>query len=454
MNYILEQIAVSDIDLKTASYIGAAVGLGLAVVWNDSSTRTTDKPSVSDKIDGIKIVQNNVPSATDGTNDLDVIESKARKSGQIMANEMPICGLKEVFISSPSSKGHVLSNSPAGQRYRVRDLISEIESKKEQIKLLEQELRNIDIELHTKMTEISFLQKQLTAEKELRSQAEKKSDLMQVELHRLHRLSSAHNIEKDSLQKRYNQLKNELELVKSDKPHSESTKLIQSLFGEMKKEYEMTKTEAVKLRETNKILQQKNAHEKQQREHLLREINLLKKSLSELTLESVLEERSRSEESKQSFDIINDRYNNNNNNNISDINEVDVNDVPSNDDTTVNYNDGDDDVDHNLYGARGRRMYNHVVDNDDNNNNDVVVVDDEVSTKTSLPQKSNFEEDDDPTNFSKRYSLFAVKSLHWRTRSKNQYQQSDELNDDNVSLNDEDYFIALNEFRKLYEKQS
>jgi len=78
----------------------------------------------------------------------------------------------------------------------------------------------------------------------------------------------------------------ELELhrtTKNDSGDIESTKKVEMLVAEMQSERTKTKEELLNLRERNKVLVQKTAHERQHREQLLREISELKSKVSELT---------------------------------------------------------------------------------------------------------------------------------------------------------------------------
>jgi len=59
---------------------------------------------------------------------------------------------------------------------------------------------------------------------------------------------------------------------------------VQKIVSEIQADHHRTKEEIQNLRETNKILTQKNAHQRQKRDHLLKEQNFYKQELSNFTL--------------------------------------------------------------------------------------------------------------------------------------------------------------------------
>jgi len=177
-----------------------------------------------------------------------------------------------------------LANSPASQRYRLRDLVNEVQTKSEQLRQADMVLQQYISEINKHKEEIQLLQNQLDAEEQLRIQAEAKSSLMQNELERLHRVKSEHNNEREDLLQRIRQIKIELELIDASRSDSdESTKKVQRMVSEMQADHTQTKEEVTHLRETNKSLVKKIAHERQRKEQLLREITDLRAHVSELT---------------------------------------------------------------------------------------------------------------------------------------------------------------------------
>jgi len=216
------------------------------------------------------------------------LELDRKDIASILSSEMPSCGLKEVFLSVTPTKGNVLSNSPTSQRYRLRDLVTEVQTKMIQQRQVDNILQRYISENKKYEEENQLLQSQLKAEEQLRINAEDKSSLMQKELERLHRIKSEHNIEREELRQRIQQTKMELDLIDASRSDSdESTKKVQNMVAEMQADHAKTKEEVQNLRGTNKSLVQKLAHERQRREQLLREISDLKVHVLELTPKTV-----------------------------------------------------------------------------------------------------------------------------------------------------------------------
>jgi len=215
------------------------------------------------------------------------LEQDRKDIAVILSSEMPSCGLKEVILSVTPTKGNVLSNSPTSQRYRLRDLVTEVQTKIIQQRQVDNVLQRYNSENKKYEEENQLLQSQLKAEEQLRINAEDKSSLMQKELERLHR-KSEHNIEREELRQRIQQIKMESDLIDASRSDSdESTKKVQNMVAEMQSDHAKTKEEVQNLRETNKSLVQKIAHDRQRREQLLREISDLKAQLLELTPKTV-----------------------------------------------------------------------------------------------------------------------------------------------------------------------
>jgi len=212
-------------------------------------------------------------------------ESEHKSISSVLAQEVPSCGLKEIFLTTTPTKGTVLSNSPAGQRYyRLRDILTELQLITQQLKEAEILLSRYVNDIKKLRDEIHLLQSQLQAEAQLRIQAEAKSSLMEKELLRLHRIKSEHNIQREDLRQQIRQADIQLELLRASKDGSDqSTKKVEMMVGEMQADHAHTKEELLTLRETNKSLVQTTAHERQHREQLLRDISELKASIAEIT---------------------------------------------------------------------------------------------------------------------------------------------------------------------------
>jgi len=210
------------------------------------------------------------------------LEQDRKDIATVLSSEMPTCGLKEVFLSTTPTKGKVLYNSPANQRYRIRDLVTEVQTNTIKLRQINDVLQRYIYENNKYKEENQLLQSQLKAEEQLRINAEDKSSLMQKELERLHRIKSQHNIEIEELRQRIQQTKMELDLIDASRSDSdESTKKVQNMVAEMQADHAKTKEEVQNLRETNKSLVQKIAHDRQHKEQLLREIYDLKSQVLE-----------------------------------------------------------------------------------------------------------------------------------------------------------------------------
>jgi len=216
------------------------------------------------------------------------LEQDRKDIAIVLSSEMPTCGLKEVFLTATPTKGKVLSNSPASQRYRLRDLVTEVQIKMAQLRQADDVLQRYISESSKYKEENQLLQSQLKAEEQLRINAEYKSSLMQKELEKLHRIKSEHNFEREELRLKIQQTKMELDLIDASRSDSdESTKKVQNMVAEMQADHAKTKEEVQNLKETNKSLVQQIAHDRQRREQLLREISDLKAQVLELTPKTV-----------------------------------------------------------------------------------------------------------------------------------------------------------------------
>jgi len=216
-------------------------------------------------------------------------ESEHKSISSVLAQEVPSCGLKEIFLTTTPTKGTVLSNSPAGQRYyRLRDILTELQLITQQLKEAEILLSRYVNDIKKLRDEIHLLQSQLQAEAQLRIQAEAKSSLMEKELLRLHRIKSEHNIQREDLRQQMRQADIQLELLRASKDDSDqSTKKVEMMIGEMQADHARTKEELLTLREKNKSLVQTTAHERQHREQLLRDISELKAGIAEITPKTI-----------------------------------------------------------------------------------------------------------------------------------------------------------------------
>jgi DNA repair exonuclease SbcCD ATPase subunit len=228
------------------------------------------------------------------TDNLDKVRNNKRLAA-VLSFPVPSRGLKEVFLSTPSKKGAL--NGP----FKLKDLINEVQIKKDAIREIEMILLQKSLEKNRMKEDISLLKNQLEAEEQLRVQAEMKSSLMQKELEKLHRVNSEHNIEREDLKQRIKQIRREIELIDAS-DSDDSISKVQKVITEIQADHSRTKEEVSNLRETNKKLTQRIAHERQRRDQLLREFTDYKLQLAELTPKIATDD---SEESQESEDIFN-----------------------------------------------------------------------------------------------------------------------------------------------------
>jgi len=154
-----------------------------------------------------------------------------------------------------------------------------------------QELREIDQIISRRMQEIEDqkedsegFQQRLQAEEQLRKEAEHKSSMIQIQLERLQRKLSKHDLECQKLHQKLREIHLELELrrASASPDQGESAKKIQELVATLRTEHQRTKEEMLQLRDTNKNLLHKSVHEQNQKELLLKQIIDLKKQFKEL----------------------------------------------------------------------------------------------------------------------------------------------------------------------------
>jgi len=128
--------------------------------------------------------------------------------------------------------------------------------------------------------DINLLKNKLEAEEQLRIQAEAKSTLMHKELEKLHKMNSEHNLESDDLRHKIRQIRIECEIIDASRSDSDSISKVQEIVSEIQAEHTRTKEEVQNLRETNKILTHRTAHERQTRDQLLRQRAFYKDQLA------------------------------------------------------------------------------------------------------------------------------------------------------------------------------
>jgi len=196
----------------------------------------------------------------------------------VLSAPVPASGIKEVFLSSDNSRKFGSST------YKLKDLISEVQLKSDRIREVEMVLLQQSLERNRLRDDINLLKNQLEAEEQLRIQAESKSSLMHKELERLHKVNSEHNIEREDVKQKIKQIRMEIELIDASRSDSDdSLPKVQKVVAEIQADHSRTKKEVVNLKETNKKLTQRIAHERQRRDQLLRELSDYKQQLVDLT---------------------------------------------------------------------------------------------------------------------------------------------------------------------------
>eukprot|EP01124_Arcella_intermedia_P035488 TRINITY_DN9057_c1_g3_i1.p1 TRINITY_DN9057_c1_g3~~TRINITY_DN9057_c1_g3_i1.p1 ORF type:complete len:300 (+),score=89.44 TRINITY_DN9057_c1_g3_i1:80-979(+) len=142
--------------------------------------------------------------------------------------------------------------------------------------------------LKKQQDDTAFIQRQLDAEKRLRSETEASAILMEAEIEKLHRSAQTHYQEMENLKKQLQQAMMQLELYKTATAENgtEAQKKVDQYLEEFRREHSKTLEELLALREKNKHLLQANVHEKQEKEALLKENKELKQQLEESSLQN------------------------------------------------------------------------------------------------------------------------------------------------------------------------
>jgi len=213
------------------------------------------------------------------------VNPKDQRLANVLSTPLPPMGLKEVFLSCDSL------NAISSGSFKIKDLLNEVNNKAEGIRDCEMTLFQYSIEKNRLKEDINLLKSQLEAEEQLRMQAEAKSTLMHKELEKLHKINSEHNIEREDLKQRIKQMRIEIDLIDaSGCDTGDSILKVQKVIAEIQADHARNKEEAQNLRETNKILTQRTAHERQKRDQLLKQRYYYKQQLSQLTPKKNLEE--------------------------------------------------------------------------------------------------------------------------------------------------------------------
>jgi len=202
---------------------------------------------------------------------------KDQRLADILSSPLPPSGFKEVFLSSDISRG-----SPGP--FKITDLIQEVKNKSEATREAEMRLLQFSLEKNRLKEDINLLKSQLEAEEQLRIQAESKSSLMHRELEKLHKINSEHNIAREDLKQKIRQVRIEIELIDASRSDSDdSITKVQKVVAEIQSDHTRTKEEVLNLRETNKTLNQRNAHQRQKRNQLLKQRYNYQQQLSSLS---------------------------------------------------------------------------------------------------------------------------------------------------------------------------
>jgi DNA repair exonuclease SbcCD ATPase subunit len=168
--------------------------------------------------------------------------------------------VSSVIFFEPSQE--IIVTPPANRRYKtqrikVQDLVSDVRAKAKELHNLDSELKRKTEEIENLRGEVDDHEKRLDKIDGLRKMAESERDLMQAQLTKLHTAEAQFIRERDVLQQQIRQHKQELELLHASK--SDDSHKIQTLLSEIRLEQEKAKSEARRLRETNKSLMQKNS---------------------------------------------------------------------------------------------------------------------------------------------------------------------------------------------------
>jgi hypothetical protein len=244
---------------------------------NNNKKNTKSGKSEDESQESLDTIFDYIVQETDGI-------PKDQRLADIFSLPLPPSGFKEVFLSSDLSRG-----SPGP--YKIKDLINEVKSNEEAIRESKMRLLQYSLEKERLREDINLLKSQLEAEEQLRIQAESKSSLMHRELDRLHKVNSEHNISREDLKQKIRQVRIEIDLIDASRSDSDdSITKVQKVVEEIQADHTRTKEEVLNLRETNKILTQRTAHQRQKRDQLLKQRYHYQQQLSNLTPKTNLEE--------------------------------------------------------------------------------------------------------------------------------------------------------------------
>jgi len=178
---------------------------------------------------------------------------------------------------------HQMPSIAAGFKLPAYHVIMKLRKTNQQIREIEQLINRRKQDIEEQKMDKNVLEKRLQAEEQLRKEAEHKSSMIQIELERLQRKLSKHNVECLNLQQTLTAYNIDLELRRASMDAGdESAKKVQKLVSTLRDEHQLTKSEMLQLRDTNKTLLHKSAHDLNQRDQLLRQITDLKKQVKEL----------------------------------------------------------------------------------------------------------------------------------------------------------------------------
>jgi hypothetical protein len=243
---------------------------------NNIKKNTKSGKSEDESQESLETIFDYIVQETDGI-------PKDQRLADIFSLPLPPSGFKEVFLSS-------LSRGSSGP-YKIKDLINEVKSNEEAIRESKMRLLQYSLEKDRLREDINLLKSQLEAEEQLRIQAESKSSLMHRELDRLHKVNSEHNISREDLKQKIRQIRIEIDLIDASRSDSDdSITKVQKVVAEIQADHTRTKEEVLNLRETNKILTQRTAHQRQKRDQLLKQRYHHQQQLSNLTPKTNLEE--------------------------------------------------------------------------------------------------------------------------------------------------------------------
>lgn len=197
----------------------------------------------------------------------------------LLASELPSVGLQDVLITPVKGSRAVISTSPAGQRLRVRDLVLDVQKKSQELREKEMELETKIRDIDTLTSEVDDAERRFEKVDELRKHAESERDLVHTELLKLQHLEAHRQQECEEYRQKIRQLEQKLLLFNSSTSGDLSG--VQKTLDEIRRDQEKAKTETLRLRDTNKVLTQKAAEDKINRERLLKQVDELKKRLKQ-----------------------------------------------------------------------------------------------------------------------------------------------------------------------------